>query len=194
MLRRLTIQAFALVDHVDLDFGKGLTVFLGETGAGKSIIIDALSIALGERASGEIVRKGQKKAIVEASFSDGTAPLHEFLQEHELAWEYPEIVIRREISATGTSRCFVNDTPTQLPVVRELAAFLIDFHGQHDTHGLLASKSHREILDRFAGIHAELRSDMKRHWDEFKRCEDRLVDITRRAHDACDSAHKGRRG
>lgn len=184
MLRRLTIQAFALVDHVDLDFGKGLTVFLGETGAGKSIIIDALSIALGERASGEIVRKGQKKAIVEASFSDGTAPLHEFLQEHELAWEYPEIVIRREISATGTSRCFVNDTPTQLPVVRELAAFLIDFHGQHDTHGLLASKSHREILDRFAGIHAELRSDMKRHWDEFKRCEDRLVDITRRAHDA----------
>ncbi len=184
MLRRLTIQAFALVDHVDLEFGKGLTVFLGETGAGKSIIIDALSIALGERSSGDIVRKGQKKAIVEACFSDASVSLHEFLRTHELEWEYPEIVIRREISATGTSRCFVNDTPTQLPVVRELAAFLIDFHGQHDTHGLLASKSHREILDRFAGIHVELRTSMKQRWDELKRCEELLVDITRRAHDA----------
>ncbi len=184
MLRRLTITSFALVDHVELDFGKGLTVLLGETGAGKSIIIDALSVALGERASSDVVRKGHKKAVIEATFTEVSQPLQEFLSAQELSWENPEIVIRREISSSGTSRVFVNDTPTQLPIVREAASYLIDFHGQHDTHGLLAAASHRELLDRYAGALPDLRPRMKRAWDNVTLAAGNLDAMRRRAHDA----------
>jgi DNA repair protein RecN (Recombination protein N) len=184
VLRRLTITSFALVDHVELDFGKGLTVLLGETGAGKSIIIDALSVALGERASSDVVRKGHKKAVIEATFTEVSQPLQEFLSAQELSWENPEIVIRREISSSGTSRVFVNDTPTQLPIVREAASYLIDFHGQHDTHGLLAAASHRELLDRYAGALPDLRPRMKRAWDNVTLAAGNLDAMRRRAHDA----------
>lgn len=184
MLRRLTIESFALVEHVELEFDKGLTVLLGETGAGKSIIIDALSMALGERASSDVVRKGRKKAVVEASFVNVSAAVGELLTEHNLQWEYDEIVVRREITSAGTSRCFVNDTPTQLPVVRELAAFMIDFHGQHDTHGLLAARSHRDILDRSAPSAQELRHSMLRAWEELRRAEFELEHLRKRAQDA----------
>jgi DNA repair protein RecN (Recombination protein N) len=172
------------VDHVELDFGKGLTVLLGETGAGKSIIIDALSVALGERASSDVVRKGHKKAVIEATFTEVSQPLQEFLSAQELSWENPEIVIRREISSSGTSRVFVNDTPTQLPIVREAASYLIDFHGQHDTHGLLAAASHRELLDRYAGALPDLRPRMKRAWDNVTLAAGNLDAMRRRAHDA----------
>jgi len=184
MLKRLTIQSFALIDHVELELSKGLTVFLGETGAGKSIVIDALAIALGERASAEIVRKGHKKAIVEATFSDVSDQLREMLVEHDLIWDNPDVVIRREVSSSGTSRCFVNDTPAQLPVVRELSAFLIDFHGQHDTHGLLAARSHRDILDKFAGTFSEIRLEMKSAYEQLRLCEEDLASIRKRAQDA----------
>ncbi|MEY2718639.1 MAG: repair protein RecN [Bacteroidota bacterium] len=184
MLKRLTIQSFALIDHVELELSKGLTVFLGETGAGKSIVIDALAIALGERATAEIVRKGQKKAIIEATFSDVSEQLRNSLADHDLVWDNPDVVIRREVSSSGTSRCFVNDTPTQLPIVRELSSFLIDFHGQHDTHGLLAARSHRDILDKFAGTYAELRLEMKTAYDRMRTCEDELQNTRRRARDA----------
>lgn len=184
MLRRLTITSFALIDHVELEFGKGLTVLLGETGAGKSIIIDALSVALGERASSDVVRNGRKKAVIEAMFTGASLPLQEFLSARDLSWENPEIVVRREISSSGTSRVFVNDTPTQLPVVKEIASLLIDFHGQHDTHGLLAASSHREMLDRYAGALTDLRPRMKQAWDSFATATSKLDSIKRRAHDA----------
>lgn len=163
MLRRLTIQSFALIDSIELEFGAGFTVFLGETGAGKSVIIDALAAALGERASADLVRQGAKKAIVEAEFTDPRPELHTFLAQHDLLWEAPEIVVRREILATGTSRCFINDTPANVALVRELAGLLIDFHGQHDTHGLLTVRTHRILLDTRAD-NAELLNGMKQAW------------------------------
>lgn len=184
MLKRLTIQAFALIEHVELEFHKGLTVFLGETGAGKSIVIDALAIALGERASAEIVRKGHKKAVIEATFTDVSEQLRQVLHEHDLSWDNPEVVIRREVSSAGTSRCFVNDTPAQLPIVRELSSYLIDFHGQHDTHGLLSSKAHRDVLDKFSGVYGEPRSQMAVAYNELRACEEDLRSIQQRAHDA----------
>lgn len=184
MLRRLTIESFALVEHVELEFDKGLTVLLGETGAGKSIIIDALSMALGERASADIVRKSSKKAIVEASFVNVSASVDEILTANGLHWEYDELVVRREITSSGTSRCFVNDTPTQLPIVRELAAFMIDFHGQHDTHGLLAPKSHRDILDRSTASSQDLRLAMRSAWEALRAAETELEHLRMRARDA----------
>lgn len=150
MLRTLSIRDFALIDHIDLMFGPGMTVLLGETGAGKSIIIDALSAALGERMSSDIVRTGSKKAVIEATF-DVPPHVHDVLRSHDLDWDNPELVFRREIAASGTSRCFVNDTPVQVGIARSIADHLMDFHGQHDTHGLLQPGRHTEVLDAAAG-------------------------------------------
>lgn len=158
MLRTLAIRDFALIEHIDLVFGPGMTVLLGETGAGKSIIIDALSAALGERMSADVVRTGTKKAIIEASF-DPSEAVQAILAEHDLLWENAELVFRREIMASGTSRCFVNDTPVQASIARSLADKIMDFHGQHDTHGLLQHSRHLDVLDASAG-HDDLLSAM----------------------------------
>lgn len=162
MLRTLSIRDFALIDHIDLMFGPGMTVLLGETGAGKSIIIDALSAALGERMSSDIVRTGAKKAVIEAAFD---IPPHvcDILKSHDLDWENPELVFRREITASGTSRCFVNDTPVQVGTARSIADHLMDFHGQHDTHGLLQPGRHTDVLDAAAG-HESLVQDFYGAW------------------------------
>lgn len=163
MLRHLSIREFALIEHVECDFDRGMTVLLGETGAGKSIIIDALAAALGERMSADQVRSGARKAVIEATFASDDDVLHDLLREHELTWENDEIVFRRELLSSGTSRCFVNDTPTQAGVVRRLAERLMDFHGQHDTHGLLHPSRHVDILDAAGGL-ATTASGMASAW------------------------------
>lgn len=148
MLCSLSIRDFALIGKVDLSFSSGLTILVGETGAGKSIVIEALSVALGERTSADIVRSGARKAVVEATF-DIQADQHilQILKENELEWDAEELLVRREVSSAGSTRCFVNDIPTTAAVVRELSGYLLDFHGQHDTHGLLNVHRHRELLD-----------------------------------------------
>lgn len=164
MLNRLSIQSFALVDDIELGFRSGMTVLVGETGAGKSIIIDALTTALGERTSASVVRSGAKKAVVEAVFSPATHQgVGDFLAQHELQWDNDDLVLRREVMASGTSRCFINDTPVSASVAQELSEMLIDFHGQHDTHGLLNARHHLAILDSTAA-NEELCAEMKQQW------------------------------
>jgi DNA repair protein RecN (Recombination protein N) len=164
VLRSLSIRDFALIASVDLEFGPGMTVLVGETGAGKSIVIDALAAALGDRLSADALRTGARRAVVEATFDvSGIAAISPLLTRLELEWEGQELILRRELSASGTSRCFVNDTPASATAVRELAALLMDFHGQHDTHGLLNVRRHRELLDASAG-HASLLENMKGAW------------------------------
>lgn len=167
MLRRLSIRSFALIDAIELEIGDGMTVLLGETGAGKSIIIDALAAALGERLPSDSLRNGTKKAVIEASF--GIAEMDAirlFLRVHDFEWESDELVLRRELTSSGTSRCFVNDTPAQAGVVREIAAMLIDFHGQHDSQGLLTTTRHRGVLDSYA-LSQEFASEMASTWNAF---------------------------
>ncbi|MBI2793226.1 MAG: DNA repair protein RecN [Ignavibacteria bacterium] len=165
MLTRLSIQSFALVDDIELDFRSGMTVLVGETGAGKSIIIDALTIALGERTSASSMRSGAKKSIVEAIFNVGSHQgVINFLSSHELQWDNDDLVLRREMLASGTSRCFVNDSPVPASVVQELSEMLIDFHGQHDTHGLLNAKNHLAILDSVSADE-ELCAEMRQQWN-----------------------------
>ncbi len=167
MLRKLNIRSFALIDEIELDFPEGMTVFLGETGAGKSIIIDALAAALGERATSDAVRQGARKAVVEASFvASRNSRVDEILAENELHWDSPDLVLRRELSPSGGSRSFVNDTPAPLAVLKELATHLIDFHGQHDTTGLMSTQRHRDLLDDFAGAQAEVQ-EMRERWLEY---------------------------
>ena len=176
MLRQLSIRAFALIDKVDIDVERGMTVLIGETGAGKSIIIDALSCALGARMSSDMVRKGAKKCVIEATFDASAYPeVSELLDEHGLSWDSNELILRRELTDSGTSRCFVNDTPTTAAVVRDLAGYLMDFHGQHDTHGLLNASRHRSVVDAFAGLSAAdlgaVIDDMRNAWSELTSAE-----------------------
>ena len=151
MLKTLHIKNYALISEISTDFSQGLVIITGETGAGKSIIIDALSLVLGTRASTEVVRTGSDKAIVEAVFQTSeNKKLKALCVENDL--ECPdELIVRREVSARGQSRCFVNDTPVSLALQKQVGEMLVDLHGQHEHQSLLDLENHRKLVDRWAG-------------------------------------------
>lgn len=165
MLKSLSIKNYALIEELTVHFNRGLVIITGETGAGKSIIVDALGLVIGERASTEVVRTGAEKAIVEGTFDiSGNTQLHPFLQAHDLECEN-ELIVRREISAKGTNRCLVNDSAITLNVLKHIGEFLVDLHGQHDHQSLLRTATHVDMLDEFGGVGAnveEFRSAYKR--------------------------------
>jgi DNA repair protein RecN (Recombination protein N) len=150
MLKTLEIKDYALIDHINVEFGKGLNIITGETGAGKSILIDAMSLLLGERASTEVVRKGAQKSFVEGIFDvELNKKVKSLLEENEIEFQ-PELIIRREISLKGSNRCFVNDSPVSLTLVKELGDLLVDLHGQHEHQSLLRTETHIDFIDEFA--------------------------------------------
>ncbi|NQW29242.1 MAG: DNA repair protein RecN [Ignavibacteria bacterium] len=164
MLKQIFIKDFALFSEVTLTFEKGLTVLVGETGAGKSILIDALNAALGERSSSDVIRSGLKKAIVEVSFIDvDSEELRSIFLDDNLDWSDDQLIIRREITSSGGSRSFINDTPVQQSVIRSVGALLLDYHGQHETQGLFSPIGQRAILDGFAGVQ-ELLHELSSAW------------------------------
>ena len=130
MLTRLHISNYALIDELEIKFDNGLTIITGETGAGKSIILGALSLILGERADARSVRNPEKKVVVEASFDISAYALEGFFAENEIDFWEEECIVRREISATGRSRAFVNDTPVTISVLKDLTSRLVDIHSQ----------------------------------------------------------------
>src|SRR5690606_20229347 len=125
MLKRLAINNYALIDNLDIDFSNELNILTGETGAGKSIILGALSLILGQRAEGKYFFNQQKKCIIEGTFQVNSFHLNDFFIEHELDYE-PETILRREISSDGKSRAFINDTPVNLAILKKLGGKLID--------------------------------------------------------------------
>ncbi len=151
MLKSLEIKDYALIDHTQIEFGKGLNIITGETGAGKSILIDAMSLLLGERASIDVVRKGAQKAFVEGFFDvESNKKVRSLLEANEIEFQ-PDLIIRREISLKGSNRCFINDTPVALTLIKQLGDFLVDLHGQHEHQSLLRVESHISFLDEYAG-------------------------------------------
>ncbi len=147
MLKTLHIKDYALLEEVNVDFNSGLNIITGETGAGKTILIDALSLLLGERASTEVIRKGADKSFVEGIFNvNDYKKVQSLLEQNEIDF-LPELIIRREISLKGSNRCFVNDTPVQLSFIKELGDLLVDLHGQHEHQSLLRTETHIEYLD-----------------------------------------------
>lgn len=146
MLHSLYIQNFALIEKVTLDFSKGFTVITGETGSGKSILLGALHLILGDRADYSVIRNKEDKTVVEAVFRIQNFDLNAFFNEYELDFN-EETIIRREISAQGKSRAFINDTPVQLSVLKELAEKLIHIHSQHHTIDLKNMEFQMELLD-----------------------------------------------
>ena len=156
MLKTLEIKDYALIDHINVEFGKGLNIITGETGAGKSILIDAMSLLLGERASTDVVRKGAQKSFVEGIFDvEFNKKVKSLLDENEIEFQ-PELIIRREISLKGSNRCFVNDSPVPLNIVKELGDLLVDLHGQHEHQSLLRTETHINFLDEFANNYKQL--------------------------------------
>ena len=165
MLRSLTIRDFVIVDSLELDFESGFTALTGETGAGKSIMIDALSLALGARADGNVVRVGQSRAEITAEFDlAGIKPARRWLKDNELADDDANVCLfRRVLDAGGRSKSFINGTSVTLSQMRDLAEHLIDIHGQHEHQTLLKRDAQLSLLDDFAGNAALLADVASRH-------------------------------
>jgi DNA repair protein RecN (Recombination protein N) len=150
MLKSLLIKDYALIENIQVEFGKGLNIITGETGAGKSILIDAMGLLLGERASTEVVRKGSEKSIVEGIFDiEGNKKVQRLLTQNEIDFS-SELIVRREVSLKGTNRCFLNDTPVALNIIKETGDLLVDLHGQHEHQSLLHVETHIDMLDDVA--------------------------------------------
>ncbi|MBM3511975.1 MAG: DNA repair protein RecN, partial [Alphaproteobacteria bacterium] len=156
MLVGLYVRDVVLIDQIDLDFAGGLTVLTGETGAGKSILLDALGLALGARAESGLVRPGAERATVSATFAvAANHPARRLLAEHGLA-DDEALVLRRAVPREGASRAFVNDAPVSASLLKELGAALVEMQGQHDQQQLLAGAGHRRLLDGFAGLETDV--------------------------------------
>ena len=152
MLKNLYIKNYALIDELSLELSNGLVIITGETGAGKSILIDALGLVIGARATADVVRSGTEKAVVEAVFQvAGNKKLKALLEENELECG-EELMIRREVSAKGQSRCFVDDSPVTLALQKQIGEFLVDLHGQHEHQSLLRVETHIAMVDDFGGL------------------------------------------
>ncbi|MBC7627969.1 DNA repair protein RecN [Ferruginibacter sp.] len=151
MLQKLNIQNYAIIDVIAIDFNASLNIITGETGAGKSILMGALSLILGERADSAMLMNKDKKCVVEGFFKvAGRRTIRQFLKGNDLD-EEEEVVIRREIAVNGKSRAFINDTPVNLGQLKELSSLLVDLHQQFDTLELGDSNFQREVLDALAG-------------------------------------------
>ena len=177
MLVSLGIRDLAVIERIDLDFRGGLTVLTGETGAGKSILLDALGLAIGRRAAAALVRPGCGRASVSATFSvSADAAARALLDERGIDAD-GEVVIRRSLGADGRGRAFVNDAPVGVAFLADLGELLVEVHGQHDQRGLLKPETHRAILDAFGGHDAELRDTAAcyRDWREARRALERVT-------------------
>lgn len=151
MLNRLYIEHYALIERLDLTFDKGMTVITGETGAGKSILLGALSLILGQRADVKAIQEGKPRCMVEAEFDISDRNLALFFEQHDLEYVPDSCLLRREIYANGKSRAFINDSPVSLAVLKELTLQLIDIHSQHQNLLIGSSKFQLDLLDALVG-------------------------------------------
>src|SRR5881396_837738 len=173
MLRFLRVRNFALIDQLEIHFEGGFNLISGETGAGKSIIVDALGLLAGSKASGEMVRSGESRAIVEAIFE---TDLTFELERLGLDSEGSEVIVRREISPDERNRVYINNQPSTVSALKELAPALLDIHGQHEQQTLLDSSSQLTLIDAFAEA-TELASTVRRLDSEIQRAEAELAEI-----------------
>jgi len=176
MIKSLEIKDYALIEHIQIEFFNGLNIITGETGAGKSILIEAMGLLLGERASSEVVRKGANKSFVEGIFdvSDNLL-VKNVLDENEIEFQ-SELIIRREISQKGSNRCFVNDSPVALNVIKQLGDILVDLHGQHEHQSLLRTETHIDFLDNYSN-NQQILYEYKSVFQKLKQKQNELSDL-----------------
>ena len=176
MLKHLSIQNYALIDQLEIELSNGLTIITGETGAGKSILLGAMSLLLGQRADVQTLQDRSKKCMVEGLFDIKNYQLKPFFKSNELDYE-DSTIIRREVSPEGKSRAFINDTPVNLSVLKELVSTLIDIHSQHETLTLNNSEFQLSIVDAYARNEKAL-SEYKTKYKEYRSIQQQLNELT----------------
>ena len=176
MLQKLNIQNYAIINELEIDFSDKLNIITGETGAGKSILMGALSLILGERADSTVLQQKEKKAVVEGSFKAmNNKAIREFLKENDLDAE-DVLMIRREIAANGKSRAFINDTPVNLSQLKALSTLLVDLHQQFDTLELNSSDFQQQVLDALAD-NTELLQQYQEAFHQYKKTKKELGEL-----------------
>lgn len=176
MLTKLEIQNYILIDHLSIDLSNQLSVITGETGAGKSIIMGALGLILGDRADSSVCRDASKKCFIEGIFKLSDAKIHQsFFEENEIEFN-DELIIRREINAQGKSRAFINDTPVTLTILKDLTSKLVDLHQQFDTMALGDTDFQRTVIDALAATQKEL-ADYQASYTNWKDNEKKLQSL-----------------
>ncbi len=165
MLSRLHVKNYVLIDSLEIDFPEGLIIITGQTGAGKSILLGALSLVTGAKADSSMVSEGAENCVVEAEFDGVDASLKDLLEDNDVEWEEGHLIIRRVVNRSGRSRSFVNDCPVPVAVLQEISSKLVDVHSQHQTMILSDKNFQLDILDHYAG-NMELRGECARLWRE----------------------------
>jgi len=187
MLARLSIRDIVLIEKLDIDFSAGLSVLTGETGAGKSILLDALSLALGARGDASLVRHGAAQGQVSAVFDvPRNHPARTILTDNALD-DDGDIILRRVQTADGRTRVFVNDQPSSVALMRDIGRALVELHGQHDERALVDPAAHRDLLDAFGGHVGEVQM-CARAWRDWRDCEARLSEHAARVQAAAREA------
>lgn len=176
MLKSLYIKNYALIDSLEIDFSKGFSVITGETGAGKSIILGALSLILGQRADIKSIKQGESKCVIEGIFDVSAYDLKAFCEEKGIEYDPDSYIIRREILSTGKSRAFINDSPATLNDLKELGDQLIDIHSQHQNLLLSDNRFQMKVVDILAN-NIQLLKDYQNAFKEYKSSEKRLKDL-----------------
>lgn len=179
MLQRLEIQNIAIIDRVGIELGEGLNVLTGETGAGKSIIIDSINAVLGERLSKELIRTGRDKAVVEAVFNVERDRLSDLFENFGIEWEEDDtLIISREFSTSGKNTCRINGKIATVSMLKQMGERLIDVHGQHDNQSLLRIDSHIDLMDSFADARLQsLKEEFLGHLEVYRQIKNRLKSL-----------------
>ena len=178
MLSRLLVKNYVLIDSLEIDFPEGLIIITGQTGAGKSILLGALSLLMGAKADASMVSDGAENCVVEAEFeaSPDDVVMRTLLEENDVEWDDGHLIIRRVVNRSGRSRAFVNDSPLQVGVLQEISSRLIDIHSQHQTLLLTDKHFQLEILDYFAG-NLSLREECASLWTQMQQLNRQLSQL-----------------
>jgi hypothetical protein len=185
MLVELAIENYAVIDRLRVRFYDGLNLLTGETGSGKSIVVDALGLLFGGRASGDMIRSGEDRARISGIFDvRGHRAIRAALEPAGLESEEGELLIEREVLAGGKSRAFIGSRPVTASLLRELAPYLGDIHGQHDQQLLFSSEAQRDILDAFAASE-NLRAELAEMFSQLRRAESELAELERGEQENC---------
>jgi len=179
MLSRLQVRNYVLIDSLEIDFPEGLIIITGQTGAGKSILLGALSLVMGSKADASMLSEGADNCVVEAEFKTDDLSVREVLEENEVEWEDGCLIVRRVVNRSGRSRAFVNDSPVPLGVLQEISSRLVDIHSQHQTMLLSDRNFQLDILDHYAG-NMELRASCTRLWRELGTLKSELAETDAR--------------
>ena len=189
MLQSLSIHNVVLIDKLALSFDKALSVFTGETGAGKSILLDALSLALGGRADTNLVRHGQDNLSVTAEFTiTETHPAYKLLQENELDTD-TTLILRRTLTKDGKSKAFINDTPISVGLLKQFGDTLVEIHGQFATHCLLNPNTHLTVLDKYGKLQKDT-EECKSFYEEWKNAQNAVNEALKILEKAKDELKK----